>query len=98
MQTNFIKQMLKNAFNIETKDVKFERCETLQNSKGKEELHIYATRKDKRPKGCIIKDYTTQTIRAFSSPHTKSVVLHLKKQRYLCKKTGKTFTSQTDFA
>ncbi len=32
--------MLKNAFNIETRDAKFERCETLKFSKGKEELRL----------------------------------------------------------
>ena len=69
-------------------DVKIIKTKIINN-----EYHIYGIRNNKQPgKDYRLKDYRTVKI-LIDVYHNMPVYLHLKKQRYICKSTGKTITS-----
>ena len=88
MQNNF------STFRPEIKDVKVKKVELTDNI-----YHVFGARTDKRSKCCgkkmNIHDYRVVNIRSLSYGN-KRVVLHIKKQRYICYKCRKKITSKLD--
>ena len=88
MQNNFI------TFRPEIKDVKVKKVELTDNI-----YHVFGDRTDKRDKCCgkkmNIHDYRVVNIRSLGYGN-KRVVLHIKKQRYICPKCRRRITSKLD--
>lgn len=88
MQNNF------NTFRPEIKDVKIKKVDLIDNT-----YHVFGSRIDKRDKCCQkkmnIHDYRTVNIKSLSYGN-KKVILHIRKQRYICSKCRKKITSKID--
>ena len=89
MQTNYTQ------FRPDLKGVKIIKSYFFENT-----YHINAKRYDKRPKCCNkkmnIKDYRTVNIKD-TEYRSKKVIIHVKKQRYICPCCKKVVTSKLDF-
>lgn len=83
-----------NTFRPEIKDVKIKKVDLINNI-----YHIFGYRIDKRIRCCQkkmnIHDYRIVNIKSLSYGN-KRVILHIKKQRYICSKCKKKITSKID--